>query len=245
MSMKTRFKLGKHPKKQDSRNLQFSKYIKTTVLPPVPAVVDYSDKITQWGMMLNDRIGDCTIAAAGHLIEEWTDGKTIVPDSTITSVYSFISGYDPVTGKNDNGCAELDVLNYWHNNGINNDKIGAFTEVDIKKPVDIKTALYLFNGLYIGVNLPESAQNEFQENLPWTVVQGSPIEGGHAIILTGFDSKYFHAVTWGALVSIEPAWLSKYMDEAYAIISNDYFSGAKTLEGFDIASLMSDLNLIK
>ena len=243
--MKKRFKLGKLPKKSDSRNLQFSKYLKAGVLPHVPSTVDYSDKISQWGMMLNDTIGDCTIAAAGHLIEAWSDGKIIVPDPTIQSVYSAISGYDPVTGKNDNGCAELDVLNYWHNTGINNDKIGAFTEVDIKNTTDIKTALYLFNGLYIGVSLPESAPDEFHENVPWTIVPGSPVEGGHAIILVGFDRHYFYAVTWGAIVSIVPAWLTKYMDEAYAIISNDYFTGAKTAEGFDIASLTNDLKLIK
>ncbi len=240
-----RYRLGKLPKKYDSRNLQFAKYLKLAVLPPIPTKIDYSDGITGWGMMLNDKIGDCTIAAVGHLIEAWSGGKTIVPDLTIQNVYSAISGYDPVTGKNDNGCAELDVLNYWYTTGVNGDKIGAFAEVNINNPVDINTALYLFNGLYIGVNLPASAEQEFENNQPWVVVNGSPIEGGHAIIIVGYDQTYYYAVTWGAIVAIDPTWISTYMDEAYAIISNDYIVGTKTLEGFDIAALTADLNLIK
>jgi len=243
--MKRKYQLGKLPKKHDDRNLQFAKYLKADVLPPLPDKVDYTDGISGWGMMLNDKIGDCTIAAVGHLIEAWTDGKEIVPDSTIQAVYSAISGYDPVTGNNDNGCAELDVLNYWQTTGVNGDTIGAFAEIDINQPIDIKTALYMFNGVYIGVNLPESAETEFENNQPWVVVNGSPIEGGHAIILVGFDNTYYYAVTWGAVVSIDPAWITKYMDEAYAIISNDYFSGTKTAEGFDIATLTADLKLIQ
>ena len=236
-------KLGKLPKKKDKRNLKFAKYL-TGTLPVIPTKVDYTAGITAWGMMLNDKLGDCTIASEGHLILAWTGGKTIVPDSVIGSVYSRNSGYDPKTGKNDNGCVELDVLNDWHKNGVGDDKIVAFTEVNIKREAEIKAAIYLFNGIYIGVALPRSAEEQFNTGKPWTVVKGSQIIGGHSVIIVGYDDQYYFIVSWGRIVKAERAWLKKYMDEAYAIISNDYFIGNKTAEGYDLEALNADLQLI-
>jgi hypothetical protein len=237
-------KLGKLPKRNDPRTLMFARYLNVANLPIIPKSVDYSAGITDWGMMLNDKIGDCAIAGPGHLIEAWTVGAKIIPDSEILKTYSAISGYDPLTGRNDSGCVLLDVLNFWRNKGIMDDKIGAFAEVDIKDENDIKAAIYLFNGLNIGVAIPESAEQQFSKGQPWKVVKNSNIVGGHCIILVGFDSKYYYAVTWGKVVKIEKAWLKKYMDEAWAIISQDYIFNGKTKQGFLSDQLIEDLKLI-
>ena len=67
-------KLGKQSPRHDPRTLQFATYVQPE--PPCrlpPPSVDYSTAVTgPWGMMHNDTIGDCTCAAAGHLIMEWT-----------------------------------------------------------------------------------------------------------------------------------------------------------------------------
>jgi hypothetical protein len=50
-------------------------------------------------MMGNDKVGDCTCAAAGHLVMDWTanTGKEVVPSSQqIVAAYSAITGYNPV-----------------------------------------------------------------------------------------------------------------------------------------------------
>jgi len=239
----TKFKLGKHPKKVDSRTLQFSKYVKPN-LPPVPAIIDYSQGIINWGMMLNDSIGDCTIAAIAHLIEAWTKQGKVIPDNLILAFYSAISGYDPHTGNNDNGAAILDVLSKWKKDGIDGDKIGAYAEININNLDEVKAALYLFNGLDIGIQCPDSAQQQFENNQVWSVVPGANVEGGHSIDLIGFDGTYYIGITWGALVKIDPEFLKTYMDEAYVTIDIDYISGGKTLEGFDIDTLVSDLKAI-
>jgi len=48
-------------------------------------------------MYSNDTIGDCTCAAAGHMIEAWTalaSGKTVtVTTAAVVKAYSAISGY--------------------------------------------------------------------------------------------------------------------------------------------------------
>src|SRR3984885_3248276 len=108
----SKMKLGKALPVHDPRTLLLANYIDTAALPPVPAVFAYAKNIgaTAWGMMANDKIGDCTCAAAGHLIMEWTDdnGKMVTPATKqIIAAYSAITGYDPKTGLNDNGANEL------------------------------------------------------------------------------------------------------------------------------------------
>ena len=102
-----KLKLGKGAARHDPRTLLLASYI-TPALPAPPATCDLTAKVgSSWGMMDNDQIGDCTCAAAGHLIMEWTANagkKMITPtDQQIVAAYSAITGYNPVTGANDNG----------------------------------------------------------------------------------------------------------------------------------------------
>src|SRR5471030_1119123 len=104
-------KLGKSAPVHDPRTLMLANYINTATLPPAPPQFYYGTDIgaAAWGMMGNDKIGDCTCAAAGHLIMEWTDANhnlVTPPDQDIISAYAAITGYDPVTGLNDNGANE-------------------------------------------------------------------------------------------------------------------------------------------
>ncbi|HEX4786746.1 MAG TPA: hypothetical protein VH350_20570, partial [Candidatus Sulfotelmatobacter sp.] len=67
-----KLKLGKGVARHDPRTLLLASYV-TTALPAPPASADLTAKVgASWGMMDNDQIGDCTCAAAGHLIMEWT-----------------------------------------------------------------------------------------------------------------------------------------------------------------------------
>src|SRR5579885_56941 len=101
-------KLGKRPARHDPRTLRLGDYLLPRLPTPKPRV-DYTTKVPagQWGMMANDKIGDCTCAAAGHMIEEWTawsKPKMIVPaDRDIVRAYSAITGYDPKDPATDQG----------------------------------------------------------------------------------------------------------------------------------------------
>src|SRR5579871_570535 len=79
-------KLGKAPARHDPRTLQLAKYIPTGSIPAPPALDDWSKKVRNWPMMLNDSLGDCTCACAGHMIEQWTtyaSTQVIPPDNSI------------------------------------------------------------------------------------------------------------------------------------------------------------------
>jgi len=86
--------------------------------------------------------------------------------------------------------------------------------------------------------------DQFQNGDNFTVVKNSPIVGGHCMPILKADTKSMDTITWSKGVKAVNAWIKKYMDECYVVISKDYFNGTKTAEGFDIAALIADLALV-
>ncbi len=242
-------RLGKQAPRHDVRTLQFANY--TAALPPVPAAYSWATKIKKWGMMKNDTIGDCTCAAAGHLIMEWTaaNGNEYTPsDADIVKAYSAITGYNPKTGTGDNGAVETDVLNYWRKKGIAGHKITAYAGLEPSNHNHVQEAVYLFGGCYIGLALPTSAQGQTVWSVPPGGATGTGAPGswgGHAVPVVAYDSKGLTIVTWGILKKMTWSFWDTYCDESYAIISPDFLKKDKTPAGFDMAALLADLKAIK
>ena len=251
-----KLKLGKHVVRHDPRTLLLASYL-TTSLPQPPDSYDVGTKVQSWGMMENDQIGDCTCAAAGHLIMEWTanaKARMVTPaDKQIVAAYSAITGYNPATGANDNGAQEIDVLNYWRQTGIAGHKISAYMALEPSNHNHIMDSVYIFGGCYIGVQLPKSAQAQTQNHQPWSVPPGGTTGdgapgswGGHAVPVVAYDARYITVVTWGALQQMTWTFWAAYCDEAYAILSNDYLTGRKANpEGVKLEQLQEDLADLK
>src|SRR5579863_2662085 len=252
-----KLKLGKLPPRRDPRTLMLASYI-TGALPAPPASFDLTAKVgASWGMMDNDQIGDCTCAAAGHLLMEWTANagkKMFTPtDKQIVAAYSAITGYNPTTGANDNGAVEIDVLNYWRQSGIAGHKIGAYVATEPANHNDIMDAVCVFEGCYIGLGLPISAQAQVQNHQPWSVPPGGTTGdgapgswGGHAVPIVAYDARGVTCVTWGALQVMTWTFWEAYCNEAYAIISPDYLNGKQQApSGFNLDQLQEDLADLK
>ncbi|HUC28724.1 MAG TPA: hypothetical protein VMR80_04030 [Candidatus Acidoferrum sp.] len=251
-----KLKLGKQAARHDPRTLLLASYV-TPALPTPPASFDLTAKVKSWGMMVNDQIGDCTCATAGHLLMEWTANagkKMFTPtDKQIIAAYSAITGYNPATGANDNGAVEIDVLNYWRQSGIAGHKIGAYVALEPANHIHVMDSVYVFEGCYIGLQLPISAQAQVQNHQPWSVPPGGPTGdgkpgswGGHAIPVVAYDARGVTAVTWGALQAMTWTFWEAYCEEAYAILSNDYLDGKKQApQGFSLQQLQADLGDLK
>ncbi len=245
-------KLGKHAPKFDSRTLQLGKYL-TQQLPPPPAAVDYSKAVASWPMMGNDKYGDCTCAAAGHMIQEWTanNGNAVVlGDSVILAAYRHFAGNNADAGAN-----MLDVLKYWRKTGIGGDKISAFAALEPKNDVQAKDAVDLFGSCYIGVALPNFAvpPNTDLLTVPWVVPPTGPVgnaapnpQNGHCIPAVGYDERNLYVVTWGSVKSMSWQFYNAYMDEAYAVLSPDWIDKklGHAPSGLDLATLQKDLQTV-
>lgn len=247
-------KLGKLPPRRDARTLKLAKYLrKGTVLPPASPAIDWTVKVRSWPTMANDTLGDCTCAAAGHMIECWTAnlGDAFTPSSAqIVAAYSATSGYVPGDPATDNGAVELDVLNYWRQQGIAGHKIDAYAAFDPRNAECGRQAIALFGGAYIGLALPLFAQQQDVWDVPslWFRLRGQSVPGswgGHAVPVLAYDSSGLTCITWGAKKRMTWEFFVQYCDEAYALLSLDWLSEQGTdPSGLDFVQLSADLAAI-
>jgi hypothetical protein len=245
-------KLGRKAVKTDSRTLQLAKY--TTALPPAPPAQDWTNGITSWGMMLNDTLGDCTIAGVGHAVQVWsanTTAEVTVPDSQILHYYEKWDGYNPKIPSSDRGGIELDVLNHWQKSSFDKHKLLAFADPAYANLGEVKQAIDLFGGVYIGLSLPLSAQDQTSAGKVWNVVTPSGPNtapgswGGHCVFVPKYDQTSFTCITWGALQTMTLAFWNAYVDEAHALLSPDWLAGKGAPVGLDLAQLKADLAQIQ
>ena len=135
----SKMRLGKRPRRHDARTLKLARYM-TPALPPAPLSVDYTRGVTDWGMMLNDELGDCIIAdGPGHATQVWTLNATgtmvTPPDSLILTTYEKWCGYNPANSATDQGGVELDVLNDWRQQGFNGQTLDAYAVIGLESGV--------------------------------------------------------------------------------------------------------------
>jgi hypothetical protein len=241
-------KLGKLPVRVDVRTLAITRYVDRSALPAPPSSFDETAHETEWPMYANDRIGDCTMAAAGHMIEAWTGAATgtpvEVPEQAVLDAFDRVKIVDPATGEA--GAVVLDVLKDWRKTGVGGHRIGAFARVSLTDRRLEESAAWLFGGLYLGIQLPVTAQR--QDTWDWTGSLSGPAApgswGGHAVDVVGYDADTLTFVTWGALKQMTWEFFTRYCDEAYCLLSQDFLEAGRAPNGFDLDALRADLALV-
>lgn len=210
----------------------------------VPAVVDWHSGV-KLPIALNDRLGDCTIADVSHAIEVWTTfssgTETMISDADVQAMYSRVGGYIPGNPSTDQGCVIQDVLDDWRKTGIGTPphQIVAFLQVNHTNVAELKACTWLFLGVTLGVNLPQSALDQFRAGTPWTYDPraNNSIVGGHDVRLLGFDaSGMMYVATWGAVQRVSPSWLV-FCEEAWSQLSVDFVKANVSPEGLDVTAL--------
>lgn len=246
-----RFKLGKLPYVHDNRNLKLADYLRPRELPPLPDTYDWFRRVSRFGPMGNLEAGNCVIAGAGHMIQTWTanqNHEVIIPDADIIGLYSSLTGYDPATGANDNGLNILAFLKFWRKTGVAGHKIGAFVQVSPHNHTQMAYANYLFGGVYCGLALPLTARDQMIWDVADQSLTGNAAPnswGGHCVNLGIHDPLGYVVSTWGEEQYATGPFVNAYCDEAYAIISEDFFDGnGKAPNGFDLESLTKDLQAV-
>ena len=238
------FRFGKHPRNADYRTLRFKDYLTSRVEAP-PANYDVLAQVNRqlgtrdpavlFPMDGNDTYGDCTIAALAHAV---TTYRGLIGQHDIMKPQAVVKLYFHLTGGQDSGLNELDVLNYWRQNKVAGDKILTYASIDPKNHTHVQLAVQLFGGVYLGFQVQQNCQQEFQARQPWT--PGPLTNDGHAVFAVGYDPTGVTVLTWGNTQQGSWAWWDECVDEAYAILSPEA-KDAGFAPGFDFAQLEADL----
>jgi hypothetical protein len=247
------FKLGKKlGVVEDPRTFKLKDIVSSDIIPPDKYHIDHNQ--TEFPLFANDQYGDCTCASQGHRIvaqeRNASQKELALTDEDVLEVYSAVTGFRPDDPNTDNGAYCLDVLNYMRRVGMGQEKDGtshtiyAYAKVNHKDHNEVKLASYIFGGVYTGVALPISAQSQVGD--VWEIVPGSDSAygswGGHAMSTVGYDETGPIFITWGALQHATWDWWHKYVDESYAVISEDLIrSRGTTRLGFNLNQLQAEL----
>jgi hypothetical protein len=246
-------KLGKRPATEDTRDLKLSSYLATDLTPP-RADTSNIRWTTEWGMLGNDRYGDCVFAGAAHETMLWvfegTGHRPMFDDNAVLSDYAAVTGFDPDTGANDDGTVVRDALNYRRKTGIvdarsfKRHKIRAYVALDPGNRTNVEAAVHLFDAIGIGFMFPDYAMRQFNRGRAWSVLPGGTIEGGHYVPVIGYDRRYLYTVTWGRVQKMTWAFFRKWCDEAWGILSEELLAAGKSPDGLDLAALDADLKAL-
>jgi len=232
-------KLGKlGPVRPDG--LHMLAFYQTNPLPVAPESVAVPN-VSDWRILANDKYGDCTFAGIVHarmansavlgITENWPTDDEIV------------QAYLAYTNGQDSGAVEVDLLKYWQQNELFGSKLAAFAPTDHADLDELKSVIASYGFAYIGVQLPVTYQQQFINNQPWALT-GTPadqqIEGGHCVILAGYDANYAYCISWGRVQPIAWDWLKIYMEESWALITPELVT-AGSYGQMRIADLYTDL----
>jgi hypothetical protein len=246
-------KLGKHPARRDPRTLKLARFLSETA-PAAPDVLDWFSGIEDFGMMANDKRGNCTIAGLAHGLQTQsaaTGSEYTVSDAVVMDAYARWCGFDPSKDQEDGfnptdrGGVELDVLKQFRRDGLGGKSLLAFTSVAVSNFEHIKRAIHMLGGLYIGLQLPLTAQDQDT----WDVVINSNENqvgswGGHAVWVPAFDARRsdhetLDCLTWGKRKRMTLDFFRTYCDEVWALLMGDWASFGSS--DFKLGNLQAEL----
>ncbi len=170
----------------------------------------------------------------------------------IITAYTGITGYNPETDGIGKPVEAIKALKYWRKHGIDDHEIISFAKLDFRNPGQLKEAIYLYGGCYVGINLPKSAESQYNESKKWTVPQsgtkgiGEPGSWlGHALLITGYSKSELTAITWGKEIVMSLDFWKAYVDESYAIFSADFIRDNQTPTKISEDVLRKDIETLK
>jgi len=171
-------------------------------------------------------------------------GSMITPaDTAIEKLYEDAAGYIPGDAASDDGSDETELTNWLMAHTFDNQQMMAHAPVRIRYTDHIKWTIQKYGGIRFCIQLPQSAEDQFDRGLPWDVVPNDGgILGGHDILGTHYIGDQFFAVTWGKLIPVTLAFLRRYLFEAHAEVWSTWLTAShRTLLGDDLTALMNDL----
>jgi hypothetical protein len=246
------FRFGRKKPAGQITKLKLKDYLSTT-LPPAPDC-DYAAAAQGALTMMygNDTYGDCVIACMGHLFgvlrENAAGNSTIFSDGEIINQYSRCCGYVPGDPNSDQGCDIQETISDILQDGFKghrkqagekvklSHRIAGWLTVDGTNKEEVRQAIYLFENVVIGLDLPDAWIEPFPSasGFEWNVAGPPDPENGHCVIGCATSPSGVGIGTWGMTGTMTYAAVAEYAvprndGELYAVLSEDSINRAKGL----------------
>lgn len=236
------YALGRQPADPTQPKLQLRRL--AGARPEAPPRCDWLTSVPRWGVFGNDRVGDCTCAAAAHVavkVDKYGQDRDLaLTDEQVLEAYREISGWDGTSDK-DVGATLQDALSYWRSTGIAGNTIAAFAWVNPQDLDLVRACIATFGSVYIGAWITSAAVTQFDHGDAWSFTGRSRVLGGHCVHIGAYDADSFTCVTWGQPQKMTVDWFRRYVDEVTVPIDLDWLRANGTSPaGVDIAGLNAD-----
>lgn len=244
------FKRGLLPPRPGAVKMKFGDYVKPS-FPKRPDEFGHESLVSEWHMLSNDKFGSCAWAGAAHEVYLWTamgSQRVHITSADVLSDYGACTGFNPADPSTDQGTDMQAAASYRRTVGTrdangNRHKIGAYVSLKAGNLDEILNAAWMFGAVGIGVTIGSNQDQQFEFGKPWDGAPGNN-SGGHYIPVVAYRNGLVYVVTWGRLQAVTPAFIETYCDQAMAYLSTDMLRDGKSLDGFDLAALSDDLNLL-
>lgn len=241
-------KYGRRPNDRTRPRIRLSRSL-TGVVPGYPVVADYLNRLSAWQMLGNDTYGDCvavTWANLRRLTTAWLSTENYPSLSQVMAVYATQNPNGA-----DNGMDIQTLLEYLvSTGGPDGVKAVGFASVDYTNPAEVKAAIAIFGAVWVGLDVLEANEQEFDARQPWDYVSGSPDVGGHSVLVGGYgtpgapvspqlggDEKF---ITWAQETSFTDAFWSKQVMECWVVIWPEHLGSAEFQAGVNLQQLSAD-----
>lgn len=219
----------------------------TGVTPAHPTAADHLSQITNWGVLGNDKWGDCGPAAVAHyvmMITKYLTGTMVSPSlNDVLALYKLCNpDFNPTTGAGDNGVDMGEMLGFVCANGIGGKKALAHATVQVSSIDTINSVISIFGGALLAVQL-ETAQ-QAQTNAGMWDYQPSPIWGGHAVLAGRYSGATSGSdvavVTWGQVCGTTDSFEQHQLSECHVLIFPEHLGTVAFQQGVDVSALAAD-----
>jgi len=247
MTDHSKMKLGRKPNPFLAAMPRLSRHLSLKTWKP-DSVVNYTNGVTNWGMMGNDTIGLCVEASAAHAAQVWTQGNTTPYTGMLTpatrdvvTLYSQLTGYVPGDESTDNGTIPNDMFKLWAATPLFGCKMLACASVALENWLNLMFAISRFGGVFYSWELPVSAQTQDV----WDVVpHDGGVWGGHETFGCEYDESTgnISVISWGKVIPVTNAFWIKYCIEQHVVLS-DIGTGmlSRGPSGLDIEALKAEM----
>jgi hypothetical protein len=206
-------------------------------------------------MFGNDALGDCVIAGANHILGVETGnagGCLVTPEAQVVKEYGSVGGYVPGNPATDQGCDLVTALNYYSTTGFTNGtKLIAWLAINGSNKAEVQAALFLFENLYFGMELPDAWISPFPagDGFKWDVAGAADQANGHCICGVAYDAVGVKVDSWALLGTLTYAAIAEYATsktggELYVMLSPDQLAKgqAKAPNGVAWSDILADFN---